>query len=214
MKLTKFGHSCVLVEAEHDGETRIALFDPGEWSHVPVESIEWIDDIFISHGHADHCDIETLKRLLAKFPDVRVSGPSTVVQMLHAQGIMHASDVMPSGARAFMAPHEAVEPFGRATPEELGVHFMSVYSHPGDSHSFRETMPVLALPVVAPWGSTRRAAELALELKPRYVLPVHDWFFSDEARAWTYDALESVLAGQGITLLRPEAGVSLEVPRA
>jgi hypothetical protein len=72
-------------------------------------------------------------------------------------------------------------------------------------------MPVLALPVVAPWGSTRRALELALELKPTYILPVHDWFLTPEAREWTYEGMAKVLAGHGITLLRPQNGTTLEL---
>jgi hypothetical protein len=72
-------------------------------------------------------------------------------------------------------------------------------------------MPVLALPIVAPWGSTRRAAELALELKPQYVLPIHDWFLSAEARKWTYDALAGIFAGAEIELLRAENGIAIEL---
>ena len=72
-------------------------------------------------------------------------------------------------------------------------------------------MPVLALPIVAPWGSTRRAVELALELKPQYVLPVHDWFLSPEAREWTYEVITQALAEAGIILIKPENSAAIEV---
>ena len=39
MKLTKFGHSCVLVEAEEGGEPRVALFDPGGWSELGLGTL-------------------------------------------------------------------------------------------------------------------------------------------------------------------------------
>ncbi len=211
MKLTKFGHSCVLVEAEENGKPRVALFDPGGWSELPLETIEWIDDVFISHIHGDHCDPEKLRRIVAKFPDVRITAPTEVVTMLRQQGFRRAADIMPEGAVAFASPHEEVRPFGAVVPEELGIHFLGAYTHPGDSHHFLQTMPVLALPVVAPWGSTRRAVKLAIELKPKYVLPVHDWFLSDEAKEWTYQGMAGVFAEQGITLLRPKNGVPLEV---
>lgn len=211
VKITKYGHSCVLVEAEERGKPRVALFDPGGWSELDLDTIGWIDDVFVSHIHGDHCDPAKLQQIAAKFPDVRITAPTEVVKPLREQGLHQAADIMPAGAAAFASPHEEVRPFGAVVPEEIGIHFLGVYTHPGDSHSFAATMPVLALPVVAPWGSTRRAVELALELKPKYVLPVHDWFLSPEAREWIYDATAQVLGAQDITLLRPQQGVAIEL---
>ncbi len=200
----------MLVEVEERGKYRVALFDPGGWSELPLDDIEWIDDVFISHIHGDHCDPEKVRKIVSKFPDVRITAPTEVVAMLRQQGFHQAADIMPDETVAFASPHEEVRPFGSVVPEELGVHFLGVYTHPGDSHSFNETMPILALPVVAPWGSTRRAVELALELKPKFVLPVHDWFLSAEAREWTYQGMEQVLAGAGITMLKPVLGIPIE----
>ena len=211
VKLTKFGHSCVLVEAEEGGEPRVALFDPGGWSELGLENIAHIDDVFISHIHGDHCDSAKIQQIVAKFPDVRITAPTEVVMLLRQQGVTQAADIVPEGTIAFASPHEEVQPFGTMVPEELGVHFLGVYTHPGDCHHFMQSMPVLALPVVAPWGSTRRALELALELKPTYILPVHDWFLTPEAREWTYEGMAKVLAGRGITLLRPQNGTTLEL---
>lgn len=211
MKITKYGHSCVLVEAEERGKSRVALFDPGGWSELPLDTIGWIDDVFISHIHGDHCDPGKLQQIAAKFPDVRITAPTEVVKLLREQGLHQTADVIPAGATPFASPHEEVRPFGAVVPEEIGIHFLGVYTHPGDSHSFAATMPVMALPVVAPWGSTRRAVELALQLKPRYVLPVHDWFLSPEAREWTYDAMATVLAEQEISFLKPQDGIAIDV---
>lgn len=211
MRLTKFGHSCVLVEVDEGGRGRAGLFDPGGWSDVHVDKIAWIDDVFISHIHGDHMDLDRLHQVVGKFPDVRITGPTEVVTFLRKHGFKQAADVMPADTVAFVSPHEEVRPFGSVVPAEIGIHFMGVYTHPGDSHSFAKTMSVLALPVVAPWGSTRRALELALHLKPKYVLPVHDWFLSDTARIWTYQTMAGILASAGIKLLMPENGVTLEV---
>ena len=123
MKLTKFGHSCVLVEAEDLGKTRVALFDPGGWSEIPLETIEWIDDVFISHIHRDHCDTEKLRQIVQKFPDVPITAPTEIATMLLQQGFRQAADIMPEGAVAFRSPHEEVRPFGSAVPEQLGSIF-------------------------------------------------------------------------------------------
>jgi len=211
MRLTKYGHSCVLVEAQDGGNTRVALFDPGVWSRVPIDQLGQLDDVFISHVHADHCDAGQLRAMVAKFPHVRITATTEAVDLLRREGVAHADDTVPQGAQAFFSPHEEVRPFGTAMPEEIGIHFLDSYTHPGDSHSFHETRAVLAMPIMAPWGSTRRATELILDLKPRYVLPVHDWFLTDEARQWIYDGMTAALAPAGITFLRPEYGVPLEV---
>jgi hypothetical protein len=55
------------------------------------------------------------------------------------------------------------------------------------------------------------AMNLAIQLKPRYVVPVHDWHWSDEARQWLYDSFEQVLTPAGITFLKMETGVPAEV---
>lgn len=206
MKLTKFGHSCVLVETERG----TALFDPGAWSNVALATISQLDDVFISHGHADHIDAAQLGAVVAKFPAVRITAPTEVITMLHQQGFVQAADVAPNGAMLFVSPHEGHLPF-LDPPEEIGIHYAGVYSHPGDSHSFRETMPILGLPVQAPWGSMMGAIDLALRLKPQYVLPLHDWHWHKEARAWAYERMEQIFKQYGITFLKPVNGQAIEV---
>ncbi len=210
MRLTKFGHACVLVETDVTGTPRSALFDPGIWSEIPLDGISTLDDVFISHSHPDHVDVTKLRAIVAKFPNVRITAPSEVVAMLHQEGFMQATDVAPEGVTLFEAPHEGHLPFMQP-PEEIGIHFMNAYSHPGDSHSFRETMPVLGLPVQAPWGSMIDAVDLALKLKPQYVLPLHDWHWREEARVWAYDRMEQIFKEQGITFLRPVDGQAIDI---
>ena len=52
MKITKFVHSCLLVETP----VRVALFDPGTMSEKALKAadISRLDDIFITHIHQDH----------------------------------------------------------------------------------------------------------------------------------------------------------------
>ena len=77
-----------------------------------------------------------------------------------------------------------------------------MFAHPGDSYSFDATPPVLALPFLAPWGSTTEAVTLAKGLKPRYVVPIHDWYLEERGKGWLYTMAERALAEEGITLLR------------
>ncbi|MCA9327630.1 MBL fold metallo-hydrolase [Candidatus Saccharibacteria bacterium] len=210
MTITKFGHSCVYIEHEKDGVRWTALFDPGVWSELPLENIGQLDDVFISHIHEDHLDMAKLQAILQKFPDARVTGPSEVVEKLHGLGISHADVTPPAGAALFVSPHEGHMPF-MEPPQEIGVHFLDMYTHPGDSHSFSETKAVLGLPVQAPWGSTIDAVDLAIKLKPTYVLPIHDWHWRDEARIGLYERLETLLKEQGITFLKPTNGNPIQI---
>jgi len=61
MKLTKFTHSCVLVETK--GEKIVV--DPGNLS-ISEEMINKCQNpsaILITHKHSDHCDIDTIKKI-------------------------------------------------------------------------------------------------------------------------------------------------------
>lgn len=207
MKITKFIHSCLLVEMP-EPVNRTALFDPGELSEavIDVGQLVYLDDIIITHQHYDHLSVPLIKQLVGKFPSVRITAPSDVVALLSAEGIT-ASDQPSAGIAFFDSPHAQIQPFFVAEPpQQIGVHYLDMLSNPGDSHNFNETKPILALPVQAPWGSTRRAVELALELKPRHILPIHDWHWSDEARQGSYDRLEQLFAKQDITFHKLETG--------
>jgi L-ascorbate metabolism protein UlaG (beta-lactamase superfamily) len=207
MKVTKFVHSCLLVETPD----RAALFDPGVYSEqaLAVDTLEKLDDIFITHEHTDHFSLALIKQLVQKFPKVRITSTKSVVGHLAEESIQ-AGNQPPEGASLFDSPHENVEPlFSR--PEEIGIHYLDTLSHPGDSHSFKETKAVLALPITGPWGSTIRALNLTLELKPKYVLPIHDWHWREEARQQTYDNYERILGEQGITFYKLETGQPVEI---
>jgi len=199
MKITKFVHACLLVETQD----RTALFDPGMFSTSLIpEALARLDDIFITHAHPDHMDIPLVKALRLRFPAVRITAPADAQATLAAGGIGDVQTTPPAGVRFFTAPHETVKPMGLTDPpQEIGVHYLDRLSHPGDSHHFSESMPILALPVSAPWGSTVGAVRAVLELvrRPQYILPIHDWHWRSEARLQTYERLKERFAAEGIT---------------
>lgn len=205
MKITKFVHSCLLVEMPAP-VNRTAIFDPGVMSEeaLNVDKLEYLDDIIITHNHPDHMSTPLIKKLAAKFPDVRITTTTEAVKQLEQEGIKATHDES-LGIVFFDAPHEEVRPTF-PLPEQIGVHYLNMLSDPGDSHSFSETKAILALPITAPWGSTVAAVNLALKLKPKYIIPIHDWHWRDEAREQTYDRMEKLLAEQGITFYKPVTG--------
>lgn len=207
LKVTKYGHSCVLVETEE----RVALFDPGVWSDLDVDSLERVDRILITHIHADHYKPELVKAVVAKFPEAKIVAHESIQKQMKEDGI---EATMKDGTKCscyFEAEHEAIPVPGAGVPHNNGFHFQDVFTTPGDSHSFSETKKVLALPIIAPWGSTTEAVNLALELKPEYVLPIHDWHYHEKGLTWLYGLLEKSFEGSGIKFLKPVNGEVIEI---
>lgn len=208
MKITKYVHSCLVVETDD----RVAVFDPGSMSTPALDAskLSRLDDILITHVHGDHVYAPLVKELVAKFPNVRITSTPEVADLLKEEGI-NVQTTPPEGVSFFEAPHESTEPLWPGQAEEIGIHYLDQLSNPGDSHNFSETKAILALPITAPWGSAVKALNVAIELKPQYVIPVHDWHWHDQARKQMYDSFERVLSGYGITMLKPETGQTIDV---
>lgn len=208
MKITKFVHSCLLVETPG----RVALFDPGVMStgSIDIDATTQLDDIFITHIHQDHIDIDFVESLVKKFPNVRITSTNDVVELLKSRNIKAQAEP-PEGVTFFNSPHEDVRPLFDTPPEEQGVHYLGILSHPGDSHSFTETKDILALPMTAPWGNSIRALNIALDMKPKHVLPIHDWHWREEAREGSYAQFEKLLGEQNITFHKLKTGEPIEI---
>ncbi len=205
MKITKLAHSCLLVEMPGP-VNRTVLFDPGDMSGelIRAAQLQHLDDIVITHEHFDHFSLPVIKELVGQFPKVRILATDSVVQQLSDAGIM-ASTTPSDAMELFESPHEKVEPLF-PTPSEIGVHYLDKLTHPGDSLHFAVSKPILALPVDGPWGTTVDALTLAIQLKPKYVIPIHDWMWRSEWREKMYGGIEGILEEQGITLVKPIDG--------
>jgi L-ascorbate metabolism protein UlaG (beta-lactamase superfamily) len=210
MKITKLVHSCVLVE--HDGKA--VLFDPGIFSWesglIKVNSLPQLDTIVVSHKHADHCAEPFVRELVQAFPDAEWFAPSDTHEKLKNWGVPRVTNQSGGDILAAEEDHAPVKPFAEQVLN-LACHWNNLVTHPGDIHSFADTKDILLLPVQAPWGTTIRAVQLALELKPKFVLPIHDWMWNDAWRETCYARFEQLFAENDITFLRPINGQSLEV---
>lgn len=61
------------------------------------------------------------------------------------------------------------------------------------------------------WGSTTAAVELAERLKPKVIIPIHDWHWNEQAREWMYQRLEKYFESLGIKFLGLETGQQVEI---
>ena len=207
VEITKLVHACLLVETR---DTRI-LIDPGSFSwqdeRFDPSMVEGVDRILITHEHADHVSFEFVRAALERSNDATVETTPALQHILAEQGI----EAVTNGTPHFAAPHERI-PLGPG-PQNVGFHVEAVLSHPGDSHSFVETMPILAMPFVAPWGSLTNGADRTRLVRPKYVIPIHDWFLSDGGRTVMYRLAKMALDEDGIELVQIEdfQSVTLEV---
>jgi L-ascorbate metabolism protein UlaG (beta-lactamase superfamily) len=205
MKITKLAHACLLVEMPAP-TNRSVLFDPGSFSvdYVKAAHLQFLDDIIITHEHFDHFNKDLVIELAQKFPEVRILAPQSVVDVLRAEGVKAGTEPA-DGLQLFDSPHEPMDPLSVA-PAAIGVHYLDILSHPGDSHHFSEAKQILALPITAPWGSTTNAVKLADQLKPKIIIPIHDGFWIDSWRAQMYGMLGSYFEKQGIEFMQPVNG--------
>src|SRR5690554_5814944 len=73
MRITKREHACLVVE--HSGEQLV--IDPGSFT-APLQGIDSIVAVVLTHEHPDHWTPEHLERLREANPDVPIYGPQGV----------------------------------------------------------------------------------------------------------------------------------------
>lgn len=209
MKITKFVHSCVLVENNNEA----VLFDPGVYSYdspvLNISNFPTINYVVITHEHADHFHMPFVEKLIKHSPNLVIVTTKGVAAQLEGRVSVVVKTESFAEFKYFNSPHENI-PTGPA-PKNTGVHYAETFSHPGDSHSFNESNRILAMPMTAPWGSMTNAVKKIIELKPEVVLPIHDWHWRSEALSGMYVRIQELLKAESINFIIPKDGHTIEV---
>lgn len=153
MEVTKFIHSCLLVEIEG----KKILFDPGNYTAeanvLDVNNLDNLDYLLITHEHPDHMYIPLIKKILNKFPSLQIITNPSAKALLEKEGI--SASIEPTDLiKVEKVPHERV--FGSEAPANV-LFKVGDFTNPGDSFHFSSSTKVLALPLQAPWGSLTQA---------------------------------------------------------
>lgn len=208
MKITKYIHSCLLIEENN----KTILIDPGIYTFnervLDINSLTKLDYILITHEHQDHMYVPAIKDVMKRLPSVKIISNSSVKKFLEKENI-YVSTEETEVIKMQEVPHEKV--VGVEPPLNVQFDIFGEITDPGDSHSFTSTLEVLALPIQAPWGSYSSAIELAIQLKPKAVIPIHDWHWKDEARKELYVRSKEYLKQFGVKFMPVEAGQTIEV---
>ena len=176
MNIHKHGHCCLVIETNG----KRIMTDPGNYT-VSQNEEKNIDIILITHEHADHFHIESVKAVLANNPNAKIITNHAVGKLLDAEHI--AYEIVAHGGvttehgvliEGFGEKHaEIYKEFGQV--ENTGYFIDNKLFYPGDAYTNPgKPVDVLALPTAGPWMKMKEAVEYVLEVKPRAAFPVHD----------------------------------------
>ena len=174
MKITKYGHACLLIE---EGEARL-LIDPGAFS-AGYENLENIDAILVTHQHQDHVSDETLDKVRVKNPDVAVYTDEGTARILEGDGLVPLKagekvEIRGVEVEVFGANHAVIHPDITGI-ENVGYMIAGRFFYPGDNFTKPgRPVEILALPLGAPWLKVSEVVDYVLDVKPKVAIPVHD----------------------------------------
>ncbi|HUQ85633.1 MAG TPA: MBL fold metallo-hydrolase [Candidatus Limnocylindrales bacterium] len=208
MKISKHLHSCLLIE---DQGIKI-LIDPGVFTYqenaLDINTLGKLDYVLITHEHFDHLHLPLVKDLFHKFPNAQIISNSSAVELLQKEGIP-ASSSENEHVRLQELPHEKL--WDITPPPNVLFNLFGRLTHPGDSVHVKESKEILCLPITAPWGSTTKAVEMAVSLKPKFIIPIHDYMWKEEIRKGMYERLEEYFNTEGIEFKSLETGEIIEI---
>lgn len=211
MKLTKFEHSCLVVEK---AGSRLVI-DPGSFT-LPLADLDGVVAIVITHEHADHWTPEHLERILDRNPDARILGPAGVASAAKDFTVESVAggdtvEVEPFSLRFFGEKHAVIHS-SIPVVDNVGVMVDEKLYYGGDSYTVPDVpVEVLAAPIGAPWLKIGEAMDYVLEVKPRRSFPIHEAVLSQIGKTMTQARIEAVTQQGGGEFFVLEPGESLEL---
>lgn len=174
MRITKYGHACLLVE---ESAAKI-LIDPGTFNATP--HVEGLDAILITHEHADHCDIPQLKEILSRNPGAEVITHVGVGKVLTEAGITftaisHGEEYVVNGltVRSYGEEHAVI--YESVPCQNTGFMIGDRFFYPGDAFIVpSQPVEILAVPTGGPWMKLAEAINYVKAVAPKTIIPVHD----------------------------------------
>lgn len=186
MIITKYVHSCVLIEAAGAK----LLFDPGAFSfeegRVTPTLFHDVTTIAITHDHPDHVAIAALQQIVSQ-SNAAVIGNRAVASSLAQHGIAVTvledtiQQIGPFTVQAMPAQHEPI--LSDTLPRNTAFLVNDRVLNPGDSFDptllAHRGVEVVLLPIMAPWLTELAVADFLRHLRPQQVLSVHDGYAKD-----------------------------------
>ncbi|GAA1845655.1 MBL fold metallo-hydrolase [Pseudonocardia alni subsp. carboxydivorans] len=210
MKLTHYGHACVLVDT---GAARL-LFDPGAFSSG-FSGLEGLDAILVTHQHFDHVDADALRTLLRANPDAAlVTDGQTAGQLdgIDARTAVPGDVLALGGAEVSVVgsgDHAQIHPDIPLVANN-GYLVDGALLHPGDAYvpPGVDELATLLLPTGAPWLKVSEAIDYLRSVAPRRVVPIHEGTLADPTLHYRFF---DNLGPDATTLLVPDRETAVDV---
>ncbi|MDR3558629.1 MAG: MBL fold metallo-hydrolase [Candidatus Pacebacteria bacterium] len=214
MTITKLGHCCLLLQiAAPNGVVKI-LTDPGMYSSAQND-LTGIDFVLITHEHADHYHIDSVKAIMTNNPNAAIVSNGAVAALLKKEGfastiVAHgdATDLKGVSLRGWGTKHAVIyKEFGQV--ENTGYFINGELWYPGDAFTAIDwKADIVALPVAGPWMKISEAIEYVLSIKPKKCFPVHDAIYASPK--FVHGMLKTILEKDGVVFTPLEAGQKSE----
>ena len=185
------------------------------------EAIEKADLILVTHSHSDHCDSDKIKNVRKK--DTVIIAPADCVSMIGGSvktlrpgeetsvGNIKVKAVEAYNYRRFRSPGKPYHPKGFGVGYLIKVEGKTIY-HAGDTDFIPEMRQLGPVDVVLlPSGGTytmdnAEAAEAAMAIKPKIVIPMHRWDTNPE------EFKKKVEANSNVKVVMLREGEEYQVP--
>ena len=160
------------------------LTDPGNFTTEAQEAVTGLHGVVITHEHADHMHVDSLKKIVANNPTAVIVSNSAVAKIIGEAiadtavvvvGDGESTDINGVTISGHGSEHALVYPPDRGLCENTGYYIAERFYFPGDNfYNPGFKVDVLALPVAGPWMKMREAIDFAREIKARTAFGVHD----------------------------------------
>ncbi len=212
MKITKYEHSCLVVE--QDGQKLI--IDPGVFS-TSCKDFSNVSAVVVTHIHPDHFDPDTVAAIAGQNADVMIFTVDDVAKELNPT-IPHtcvtAGQHIDKGPFKldFYGGEHAVIHATYPTAQNKGVMVNDKLYYSGDSFAVpSKPVEVLAVPSAGPWMKVGEAIDFIAALKPKKAFPTHNAILSEIGATIHNRILESGSKSVGAEYIVLQPGQSLSI---
>jgi L-ascorbate metabolism protein UlaG (beta-lactamase superfamily) len=200
MRITKFGHAAVRIE--QDGQALV--LDPG--SFTEPEAVDGVAAVLVTHEHADHLEVERLRRA-----DAPLFAGEGVAAALREQApdlaerleVVRAGDEFTAAGMRVSVHGEQHAQIHGDIPRIMNSGFCieDRVFHPGDSFTPPpRPVPFLLVPVDAPWMQLAEAVDYARAYASEQAVAVHDGLLNDNGHAVTGRIMGGLLESKKVQL--------------
>ncbi|MCA9349943.1 MBL fold metallo-hydrolase [Candidatus Saccharibacteria bacterium] len=176
MKLTKYGHSCVIIE--NQSEQRM-IIDPGNLTILP-EDLTNINLLVCTHLHQDHLFVPNIERILEINPSLTIYAPEDATSSLDGLAcdtvaIGSEMTIDFGGVELILSPCDHAVIWQKSPCKNLRLRVGDFYYYPGDSFGTIDSfVEILGAPISAPWLKISESIEFARSMNCKKIVPVHD----------------------------------------